>query len=190
MRLSRRSRSLNFTGKVTPLMARTFSCASTSTARRKPCMKRCRSSSWPVKLNSTSGGARIARCQRDPAARHRLEQGGREIGDLEAERAPRGLALHVDVHVGRRRARQPGRIAERRHRDAAAAIPACRAPRFCSRPTNTMAWFDRFSPTPGRSARTSMPCSRRCRGRPDARCASGTPANGCRPARQDDLARR
>ena len=32
-----------------------------------------------------------------------------------------------------------------------------------------MAWLERFSPTPGRSARTSMPSSRRCACRPDAR---------------------
>ena len=55
-RLRRRRRSGYLTGKVTPVMARTFSCATTSTARRKPCMKRLRSRSCPVKLNSTQGG--------------------------------------------------------------------------------------------------------------------------------------
>jgi hypothetical protein len=35
-----------------------------------------------------AGGRGIARRERDPAARHRLEQGGRQIGDLKAERAP------------------------------------------------------------------------------------------------------
>ena len=57
MRLSRRRRSENLTGKVRPVMARTASCARISTQRRKPCMKRCRSRSWPVKLNLTSGYA-------------------------------------------------------------------------------------------------------------------------------------
>ena len=45
IRLRRRKRSSNLTGKVTPLIARTFSCARTSTAKRKPCLKRARSSS-------------------------------------------------------------------------------------------------------------------------------------------------
>jgi len=40
---------------VTPLIARTFSCDRMSIARRKPCLKRARSSSWPRKLNSTQG---------------------------------------------------------------------------------------------------------------------------------------
>ena len=43
----------------------------------------------------------IGRAQRHAAAPHRLPQRRREIGDPRAERAPRGLALHVDVHVGR-----------------------------------------------------------------------------------------
>ena len=66
-----------------------LSCASISTARRKPCMKRWRSSSWPQKLNSTSGSAAIRRLQRHAAARHRLEQRRREVGDLQARAGSR-----------------------------------------------------------------------------------------------------
>ena len=63
-----------------------------------------------------AGPPGIARQQRDSATRHRLEQGGCQICDLEAQRAPGRLALHIDVHVGPRRARKAGRIAERSHR--------------------------------------------------------------------------
>ena len=65
--------------------------------------------------------------QRDPAAGHRFEQRWRQIRDLMPERTPRGLALHVDIHVRRWRVGQPGRIAKSRHRVRPDAVELPRA---------------------------------------------------------------
>ena len=75
--------------------------------RRKPCIRR-------LQIELVAGEVHLdqrllagpPRAQRHPAAPHRLPQRRREIGDPRPERAPRGLALHVDVHVGC--AAQPG----------------------------------------------------------------------------------
>ena len=65
---------------------------------------------------------RVGGLQRHRPARHRLEQRGPEIRHRKPERAPRRLALHVDVHVVARRAGQAGGIAKARHRMGADAL--------------------------------------------------------------------
>ena len=70
----------------------------------------------PKQVELDAGPAGIARRERHAAARHRLEQSGRQVGDLGTERAPRSLALHVDVHVGRGRAGKAGGVTQCGHR--------------------------------------------------------------------------
>ena len=106
MRLSRRSRSVNFTGKVTLLMARTCSCGQHvhGAAEADHETLQIELVAGEVELDQRRPAADRP-VQRDLPAGHRLKQRRRKVRDLEAERAPRRLALYVDVHVERR---QPG----------------------------------------------------------------------------------
>ncbi len=75
-----------------------------------------------MKLNSTQGGvARHRRSTSETPARHRLEQGGGEVGDLEAERAHEVLHCTLMYMSVRRRAAAGRRNSGTPSRDAAAA---------------------------------------------------------------------
>src|SRR5262249_33442870 len=120
IRLRRRSRSSNFTGKATPLIAPTakgraltrpsFGGRRAVDPRPDPAQKAGRAGRGAEEIDRAGGGGGGARRERHASARHRLEQRGRQVGDLRAERTPRGLTLHVDVHVGRGRTGKPGGV--------------------------------------------------------------------------------
>src|SRR5262249_10512244 len=112
IRLRRRSRSSNFTGKGTPHAAlrASFLAPRVGARRGKVLRGGGRAGRGAKKINLGGGGGGGPRRERHASARHRLEQRGRQVGDLRAERTPRGLTLHVDVHVGRGRTGKPGGV--------------------------------------------------------------------------------
>ena len=160
-RLRRRRRSVKRTGNGRPSSGRTGSDDRKSTTQRKPCIRRRRSRSSSRKLNSTSGWD----ASREASETRPRENGFHNTGPKLAICRP--VAFHDDLLctlTQRSVAGQPGNPDDRRKQDTCNVrrLSGCRAARRSWAPKNRTGWFMRLRPTPRRSARGSMPCSRRC----------------------------